>query len=45
MTISEKEKREIVKRLYYIKGQLAGIEKMCEDGRLVKDVFAQLKAP
>ena len=44
MVISPKEKREIVKRLHYIKGQLAGVEKMLEDGRLVKDVYAQLKA-
>ena len=44
MVISPKEKREIVKRLHYIKGQLAGVEKMLEDDRLVKDVYTQLKA-
>ncbi|MEW6061511.1 MAG: metal-sensitive transcriptional regulator [Bacteroidota bacterium] len=44
MIISHKEKKEIVKRLHYIKGQLAGVEKMLNDGRLVKDVYAQLKA-
>jgi len=44
MTISQKETKEIVKRLHYIKGQLAGVERMLEDGRLVKDVYAQLKA-
>jgi DNA-binding FrmR family transcriptional regulator len=44
MTISPKEKKEIVKRLHYIKGQLGGIEKMLDDDRSVKDVYAQLKA-
>ena len=44
MTISQKGKKEIVKRLHYIKGQLAGVEKMLEDGRIVKDVYTQLKA-
>jgi DNA-binding FrmR family transcriptional regulator len=44
MTISPKEKKEIVKRLHYIKGQLGGIEKMLGDDRPVKDVYAQLKA-
>lgn len=44
MTISQKEKREIVKRLHYIKGQLGGIEKMLDDDRPVKEVYAQLKA-
>jgi len=44
MTISPREKKEIVKRLHYIKGQLGGIEKMLDDGRTVKDVYAQLKA-
>ncbi len=44
MTISQREKKEIVKRLHYIRGQLAGVEKMLEDGRIVKDVYTQLKA-
>lgn len=44
MTISQKEKREIVKRLHYIKGQLGGIEKMLDDDRPVKEVYAQLRA-
>ncbi len=42
--ISPKEKKDIVKRLHYIKGQLGGIEKMLEDGRPVKEVYGQLKA-
>ena len=33
-----------MKRLHYITGQLGGIEKMLDDDRLVKDVYAQLKA-
>lgn len=44
MNISPKEKKEIVKRLHYIKGQLGGIEKMLEDERPIKEVYAQLKA-
>ena len=44
MTISQKEKREIVKRLHHIKGQVGGIEKMLDDGRPVKEVYAQLKS-
>lgn len=44
MTISPQEKKEIVKRLHYIKGQLGGIEKMLDDNRPVKDIYAQLKA-
>jgi DNA-binding FrmR family transcriptional regulator len=44
MTISPKEKKEIIKRLHYIKGQLGGIEKMLGDDRPVKDLYAQLKA-
>ncbi len=42
--IGSKEKKEIVKRLHYVKGQLAGVEKMLENGRLIKDIYAQLKA-
>jgi DNA-binding FrmR family transcriptional regulator len=42
--IGTKEKKDIVKRLHYIKGQLGGIEKMLDDGRPVKDVYGQLKA-
>jgi len=44
VTISSREKREILKRLHYIKGQLRGIEKMFDDDRSVKEVYAQLKA-
>ncbi|GIK61851.1 MAG: hypothetical protein DAHOPDDO_02171 [Ignavibacteriaceae bacterium] len=44
MTISQREKKEIVKRFHYIKGQLDGIEKMLNDDRSVKEVYTQLKA-
>jgi len=44
MTIGPKEKKEIVKRLHHIKGQLGGIEKMLDDGRPIQDVYGQLKA-
>lgn len=44
MNISSKEKKEIVKRLHYIKGQLGGIERMLDEDKPVKEVYAQLKA-
>ncbi len=44
MTIDKKEKKEIIKRLHYIKGQLGGIEKMMDEDRSVKSVYGQLKA-
>lgn len=44
MSISEREKKEIVKRLHHIKGQLGGVEKMLNDERPMKEVYAQLKA-
>ncbi len=44
MTVSQKEKKEIIKRLHHIKGQLGGIEKMLHNDRPVKDVYGQLKA-
>ena len=39
-----REKKEFLKRLHYIKGQLDGIEKMMENGREMGDIFGQLKA-
>ncbi|GEM_PF-1571711 len=44
MMIGQKEKKETIKRLRYLKGQLGGIEKMLEVGRPIQEVFAQLKA-
>jgi DNA-binding FrmR family transcriptional regulator len=44
ITISEKEKREVVKRLHHVSGQLSGIEAMLNDGRPVKEIYTQLKA-
>jgi len=42
--VSSKEKKEIVKRLHYIQGQLGGVEKMINNDRPAKDVYGQLKA-
>jgi len=42
--IDAREKKNLVKRLHYVKGQLGGIEKMLEDDRPIQEVFAQLKA-
>ncbi len=42
--MSSKEKKEIVKRLHYIKGQLGGIEKMLDEDRSMQDIHRQLKA-
>ena len=42
--MSQKEKKEVIKRLHHIKGQLGGIEKMLIGDRPVKEVYAQLKA-
>jgi len=44
ITMSQKEKKEVIKRLHHIKGQLGGIEKMLIGDRPVKEVYAQLKA-
>lgn len=41
---SLKEKKAILKRLHYLQGQLAGIERMVEGGRGAQEVFDQLKA-
>ena len=37
-------KKEILKRLHHITGQLAGIEKMIVEERHVKEVYTQLRA-
>lgn len=44
MSIGLKEKKEIIKRLHHIKGQLGGIEKMLDEERPIQDIFGQLKA-
>ncbi len=44
MPISQREKKEIIKRLHHIKGQLGGVEKMLDDDRPVKEVYFQLIA-
>jgi DNA-binding FrmR family transcriptional regulator len=38
------QKREIIKRLHHIQGQLGGVEKMISEERPVKEIYAQLKA-
>ncbi len=38
------DRKEIVKRLHYIQGQLGGIEKMLADERPMQEVYRQLKA-
>ncbi|TAK55079.1 MAG: metal-sensitive transcriptional regulator [Bacteroidetes bacterium] len=42
--LNYKEKKEIIKRLHFIKGQVNGIEKMIVNNRDIKDVHTQLKA-
>lgn len=42
--LNHREKKEVVKRLRYVEGQLKGIEKMLEDDRSIQEIFAQLKA-
>jgi CsoR family transcriptional regulator, copper-sensing transcriptional repressor len=44
VTIGFEGKRETKKRLHYLQGQLGGIERMLDQERPVKDIFAQLKA-
>lgn len=44
ITISQQEKKEVVKRLHHIKGQISGIEKMLTGDRPVKEIYTQLKA-
>ncbi len=44
LSLSQKEKREILKRIHFVKGQLDGIERMMTSDRSVKEVYGQLKA-
>jgi len=44
IVFDHKEKKNIIKRLNYINGQIEGVEKMIEKGREYKEVFIQLKA-
>ncbi len=42
--LNNEEKKAILKRLSFVKGQIQGIEKMIENNRSIKDLFVQLKA-
>lgn len=42
--LSNKEKRELIKRLNYVRGQLSGIEKMVQDGREPDEIYVQLRS-
>ena len=44
LMLESKEKRELIKRLNYVKGQLAGIEKMINDGRDPEEIYIQLRS-
>lgn len=44
MTLNSIEKKAVLKRLHYIKGHLAGVEKMLESDRPISAIFQQLKA-
>src|SRR5574341_1217167 len=44
MTLNSTEKKTVLKRLHYIKGHLAGVEKMLESDRPIAEIFQQLKA-
>ncbi|MBI1805656.1 MAG: metal-sensitive transcriptional regulator [Ignavibacteria bacterium] len=42
--LGQKEKRELLKRIHFVKGQLDGIERMMTSDRSVKEIYGQLKA-
>lgn len=44
MDIADDEIRSVVNRLHRVQGQIAGIEKMLEDGRDCRDVARQMAA-
>jgi DNA-binding FrmR family transcriptional regulator len=44
MTLNSTEKKAALKRLHYIQGHLAGVERMLEGDRPVAEIFQQLKA-
>ncbi len=43
-SFSHTGRKEILKRLHFLSGQIGGIEKMIDDERSVKEVFTQLRA-
>jgi DNA-binding FrmR family transcriptional regulator len=44
LMLGNHEKRELLKRLHYVKGQLAGIEKMIQAGRSSDEIYVQLQS-
>ncbi len=42
--LNTKEKKEILKRLHFIVGQIHGIEDMIENDRQLNDIYVQLRA-
>jgi len=42
--LTRPERKAVLKRLHYLRGQLEGIEKMIEKDRPIQEVFNQLKA-
>ncbi len=42
--LNTREKKEILKRLHFIIGQLHGIEDMIENNRQLNDIYIQLRA-
>jgi len=44
MPIDQNARKQIVKRLHYISGQIGGIEQMLEDNRSVTEIHGQLRA-
>jgi len=42
--LHSKEKKDILKRLHFIVGQIHGIEDMIENDRQLHDIYAQLRA-
>lgn len=42
--LNQVEKKEILKRLHYIRGQIGGIEEMIQNDRSMENIYTQLKA-
>lgn len=42
--LNQIEKKAVLKRLRYVKGQIEGIERMIDSNRSLQDIFIQLKA-
>ena len=42
--MDSKQKKELIKRIKYVTGQLAAVNKMIEDGRDSSEIFVQLRS-